>query len=99
MISAISSRVKFVIPFMSSILLSKASIFILYSSSLRSKASLNPLSVVRSSMTAKALVLIKPRLPPFDDVPRADPVRSEFGPDYGLYDLADNEPCDYYPDA
>lgn len=66
---------------------------------MRSKASLNPLSVVRSSMTAKALVLIKPRLPPFDDIPRVDPPRSEFGPDYGLYDLADNEPCDYYPDA
>jgi len=28
-----------------------------------------------------------------------DPPRSELGPDWGLYDLADNEPYDYYPDA
>lgn len=83
---------------MSSIRLSNASIFILYSYSFRSRASLNPLSVVRSSMTAKALVFIKPRLPPFDDIFLTDPARSELGPDYGLYDLPDNEPYDYYPD-
>ena len=82
---------------MYSIRLSKVSIFILYYSSLRSKASLNPLSVVRSSMTARALVLIKPRLPPFDDMLLIDPTLSEFGPDYGLYDLDDD--YDYYPDA
>lgn len=79
---------------MSSMRFYKFSIVILYSNSLRSKASLNPLSVVRSSTTAKALVFTKPRLPPFDELLRIDPVLSKFGPDYGDYDRTDNEPYD-----